>query len=79
LKALSGYGNGVGSDNAKCQTLRDRLAALREEQDEGDLFSEELSAQHYTPAEGPTNIKVEQDKPVSRRHRLARKFKWKRK
>jgi hypothetical protein len=74
-KVLSDYENVVGSDNAKCQTLRDRLASLREEKDKGDLFSAELSAQHRTPAVGPANIKVMQDKPVSRWHRLAWKFK----
>jgi tetratricopeptide (TPR) repeat protein len=37
-KALSGYENAVGSHNVKCQMLRGRLAALREEQNEGDLL-----------------------------------------
>jgi hypothetical protein len=47
-KALSGYQKVFGNDHSKCQVLRDKLAALNGERDQGNAPSERVVVLEHT-------------------------------
>ncbi|PSN58887.1 hypothetical protein BS50DRAFT_317380 [Corynespora cassiicola Philippines] len=74
-KALAGYEKVRGTSHLMCQRLRNKLNALRTEQDDSKPASEELSGQESSTAESSANIGAGQSTPGSGQQKLLGKRK----
>lgn len=76
LEALQGYEKVYGKSHAKCQVLRDRIAALEREEEQSDVSSEIIAQEqaHGKSIEGPGH---QQPRAVSRRQKVLQKLGWK--